>query len=361
VKRRDLLGFLGSRNILPKYGFPVDVVELRTQSSANPVGANLDLSRDLSSAIFEYAPGAEVVAGGWLWKSAGVYRMPDRDLVHGWWALCPHCHHFDTSLEQLEEACPNCAAQRRPQRYQIPEFGFIAESNPKRPSGTPPQRSWSGGTHFIGAGEVISSSDGMTAHAPSSIALEARRRARLMAVSTSPSGNGYLICDWCGRGLPTTGQSTRTHEHAWKSDDCSGPMTRTSLAHAYETDVLTLEFRIGQAPSPQQAWSAMYGLLDASATILGTARDDIDGTLWFAHGTPRLVLFDTVPGGAGIVLRIPERLLQILARAQSKLAGCECGEDTSCYSCLRSYRNSSRHDILSRGSALTLLSALSGE
>jgi len=361
VKRRDLLGFLGSRNILPKYGFPVDVVELRTQSSANPVGANLDLSRDLSSAIFEYAPGAEVVAGGWLWKSAGVYRMPDRDLVHGWWALCPHCHHFDTSLEQLEEACPNCAAQRRPQRYQIPEFGFIAESNPKRPSGTPPQRSWSGGTHFIGAGEVISSSDGMTAHAPSSIALEARRRARLMAVSTSPSGNGYLICDWCGRGLPTTGKSTRKHEHAWKSDDCSGPMTRTSLAHAYETDVLTLEFRIGQAPSPQQAWSAMYGLLDASATILGTARDDIDGTLWFAHGTPRLVLFDTVPGGAGIVLRIPERLLQILARAQSKLAGCECGEDTSCYSCLRSYRNSSRHDILSRGSALTLLSALTGE
>ena len=30
IRERELLGFLGSRNVLPKYGFPTDVVELRT-------------------------------------------------------------------------------------------------------------------------------------------------------------------------------------------------------------------------------------------------------------------------------------------------------------------------------------------
>ncbi len=29
IRDRRLLGFLGSRNVLPKYGFPVDVVELQ--------------------------------------------------------------------------------------------------------------------------------------------------------------------------------------------------------------------------------------------------------------------------------------------------------------------------------------------
>ena len=34
ISNRDLLGYLGSHNILPKYGFPTDVVELRTNHLA---------------------------------------------------------------------------------------------------------------------------------------------------------------------------------------------------------------------------------------------------------------------------------------------------------------------------------------
>ncbi len=37
---------------------------------------------------------------------------------------------------------------------------------------------------------------------------------------------------------------------------------------------------------------------------------------------------------------------------------CECGAETSCYGCLRSYRNAFSHDQLSRAAALTLLNQL---
>ena len=41
---RFLLGFLASRNVLPKYGFPVDVVDLNLAGSGDADAANLDLS-----------------------------------------------------------------------------------------------------------------------------------------------------------------------------------------------------------------------------------------------------------------------------------------------------------------------------
>lgn len=64
---RFLLGFLASRNVLPKYGFPVDVVELNLAGSGDADAASLDLSRDLKLAISDYAPGAQVVAAKTLW------------------------------------------------------------------------------------------------------------------------------------------------------------------------------------------------------------------------------------------------------------------------------------------------------
>jgi hypothetical protein len=66
LTKRPLIGLLANRNVLPKYGFPTDTVELRTVYSGDPAGRRVELSRDLSAAIYEYAPGGEVVAGGKL-------------------------------------------------------------------------------------------------------------------------------------------------------------------------------------------------------------------------------------------------------------------------------------------------------
>lgn len=51
-------GFLANHNVLPKYGFPVDSVERTNFGYGKDAGSMLDLSRDLSQAIYEYAPDA---------------------------------------------------------------------------------------------------------------------------------------------------------------------------------------------------------------------------------------------------------------------------------------------------------------
>ena len=70
------------------------------------------------------------------------------------------------------------------------------------------------------------------------------------------------------------------------------------------------------------------------------------------------MLFDTVPGGAGGALRIARAFPQVLETALRRVARCDCGEETSCYGCLRNFRNQSFHDQLRRGDALAFLSRL---
>src|ERR1700758_1968879 len=107
------------------------------------MGERLELSRDLTSAIYEYAPGGEIVAGGRLWTSAGVYKRPGRELTGKRFAVCAHCEGMQVSDDELEKICPKC---ERPYanpdingRYVVPEFGFLADRDTRNPGMSPPQ------------------------------------------------------------------------------------------------------------------------------------------------------------------------------------------------------------------------------
>ncbi|MBW4720611.1 DEAD/DEAH box helicase [Saccharothrix obliqua] len=363
--KRDLLGFLANRNVLPKYGFPVDTVELRTTYSSSPVGRRLELTRDLSAAIHEYAPGGEVVAGGHLWRSGGVYRLPDRELIGKHYFVCEHCRHYWEGEEDIDPTCPSCSvvAGRAPRRYYVPEFGFVAEPEPRRTTTTPPKRSWNGATHVRAlAAEATTTATWL---APRGVSLDvvAGSRGRLIALSEGPHRAGYLICDWCGAGRAVDGKKT-THQHLLRGTDCAGPMRQRSLAHPYETDLMDITFGplAGPPVTDEGAWrSLLYALLEGAAERLELSRDDIDGTL---HPRPGggtgIVLFDTVPGGAGGVLRIAESLGGVVAAARDRVRDCDCGVETSCYGCLRGYRNQRFHESLTRRSALDVLEPLVG-
>lgn len=359
LETRDLLGFLGSRNILPKYGFPSDVVDLKTSITAQIQGARLDLSRDLTGAIYEFAPGAEIVAGGLKWTSAGVYRLPGKELISGWISECGECGHFESSLAPLEMTCPECAADRRVNEYSIPEFGFVADRNPTKPGLKPPIRSWNGATHFVGKG--VTQGEPIQSAIVGGVNWErqAQERATMVAVSTGARNAGFALCDWCGRGWSRAlGGFPKSHNHAWKDEKCTGPTQHRYLAHEFQTDVVTISVGAHDSHSISALWSTLYALLEGAAEHLQISRDDIDGTIAFSKSGVRLVLFDTVPGGAGGALRISEHFETVAKRALSMVSDCECGKETSCYSCLRSYRNQMRHELLARGSAVETLAQL---
>ncbi|MBA2671484.1 MAG: DUF1998 domain-containing protein [Gemmatimonadetes bacterium] len=110
-----------------------------------------------------------------------------------------------------------------------------------------------------------------------------------------------------------------------------------------------------------EARSTLYALLEA-VRALDINRGDIDGTLHFAiqGEAPSFVIFDAVPGGAGNAHRIAERLPALFEAAYQRVEKCECGEETSCYNCLRNYRNQLWHDRISRRDALHVLRRVTG-
>lgn len=279
LRKRDLLGFLANRNVLPKYGFPVDSVELKTNFGyGKDAGANLDLSRDLAQAIYEYAPDATLVAGGQLWTSRGIYRIPGRDLVEYEYYVCKRCGGFRHGLGAVDPACQHCGevSSTIPRKLTIPEFGFVAGREPTKPGPRPPQRSWSGAIHVLaGSPEAISRVQMLPG---GRLDLDVGPRGRLVAVADGPQSMGFWVCDWCGHGAARMNHIGRPpkHQHLLKNTPCTGPQRLVDLGHQYETDLLTVKPHLPGLFVNQASWkSVMYALVEAACEVLEIARDEL--------------------------------------------------------------------------------------
>ena len=365
IESRQLLGYLANKNILPKYGFPVDTVELRTVHCESEVGASLELSRDLSQAIYDYAPGNQVVAGGKLWTSRGLHKLPKRELVEMKYRTCKTCGQFQcgTALD-LDAVCPSCQHEfSKVRTFVVPEFGFVADRKVEDVKPEPPERRWHGDSYVENLGEV---SDPFPWESTGGVSVEARAgtRARMIVISDGDAV-GFQLCGRCGWAAPATMRTGRGgHQRPATGAPCDGSVRIVSLAHRYETDIAEFSFSsVAYDKASESRWlSVLYALLEGASEALEISRDDIDGTLsWTADGRRSVVLFDTVPAGAGASKNIAENLDRVVQFAVDRVARCDCGEETSCYGCLRSFKNEKFHDQLSRAGALEIFAALKVE
>jgi uncharacterized protein DUF1998 len=121
-----------------------------------------------------------------------------------------------------------------------------------------------------------------------------------------------------------------------------------------------VEFHLPVLPDEAAGDYAGLGLGIATALLEGIAEvvdvPSVDLSVTIARGgsagIPVIVLYDAVPGGAGLVGHVEDAIIfrKSLEAAYRRVeGGCECGEDTSCYGCLRSYRNQFAHVQLRRG------------
>jgi ATP-dependent helicase YprA (DUF1998 family) len=89
---------------------------------------------------------------------------------------------------------------------------------------------------------------------------------------------------------------------------------------------------------------------------LQIANDDIDVIILpSTESLVRIALVDAVPAGAGFAKLVAENLGHVFPSALERVEGCDCGLDTSCYECLRTYRNQKDHEILTRRDAIEAL------
>ena len=366
ITDEGVINFLARKNVLPKYGFPVDVVELDL-TRAGDAAAGIELERDMRLAIADYAPGSEVVAGKMVWRSEGLKRHAKREWRVRAWAECGECGRYrDAQKGNLPEVCAVCGSadisRGRSGVWIAPIFGFVGAKSQTDIVESPVARRSSMQSWFSEYGKGGEPAPVIpTGFAPGSLTTHLSRQGRIVVVNSGSGRRGFRICDLCGWGEPAprhaSKREAKAHRNPRTKGECKGTPQFRHLGHDFLTDVL--EVRLAGLYNETQLRSALYALLEGAGR-LGIKRDEIDGTLHtYAFGSAAaIVIYDTVPGGAGHAKRIQEGFTDVVDAALERVRNCECGPETSCYGCLRSYRNQLHHDSLSRGAAeeaLTLL------
>ena len=339
IAKESALVFLSRKAIIPKYGFPVDVVELDTRPEDG--GTAVSLQRDLSQAIAEYAPGSKVVANKKEWESKGIKKVGEKEFEIRRY-LCDDARNF-------RKIADNDPPEVGEKKYLWPQFGFVTSrfDKPKEPKGKARRlyatRPYFGGFHAEPLTQMIHDVK-MTQTSPGS----------MVVLCGGKNGEGFHICKRCGAGFSKI-------EHPHKNpdgQDCKGgfyePM---SLGHEFVTDVMRLQFP--KVTEEWPAYSLAFALLLGAAQILNVPENDINATI--TGGVDNhlaIVLYDNVPGGAGLVANLwqGEIFTAALQTAEKRMSG-KCGCDESCYGCLRNYRNQFAHPYLRREDALQYLQA----
>lgn len=341
IAEEQTLKFLSRKAVIPKYGFPVDVVELDTRSGDGD-RAGVALQRDLSQAIAEYAPGGKVVANKREWESCGVKSVAGKA-----WPIRHYQYDDARNFVQWNEGQPPGSSAAR--KYLIPEFGFVTPlfKKPSEPHGRA-RRLYTTRPFFRGFGEE--------AHLETKTVLGVRLTealpGTLVILCEGRNRKGFFICRSCGahKARPQAAHKSPS------GSDCRGTLEKFSLGHELVTDVVRLQFP--QLYGEWDAYSVAYAVLLGAAETLNVPDTDLNVTITGGEnsGESAIVLYDNVPGGAGLVAQLEEEdiFAQVVHSGRERVQG-NCGCDSSCYGCLRSYRNQFAHPYLNRERARQIL------
>jgi len=375
----QLLEFLISSGLLPKYAFPVDVVSLALPDSGNGARSSWTSSsgamqRDLKIALAEYAPGSEVVMGKhpstWVYKSQAVYDPYNTTPNHradGTLIECLNCKGVEVALPGSDvDECATCGSlDIAPYPYISPR-GFAVDHSlvdggrrPFKGGGTEgagvasPARLLVGATSFE-SGQPLTASPRIFTHV---------NVGELMVVNKGPNPDrpGFLICQTCGRCLDP--ETAGPHRYPVNIPPNRGPNrgprvgsecpNRTDftnmlvMGHRYHSEVLLLGTELGDtldAPYGQPHGSAIwnsFGTLLANAASVVLQIDPAElrvGVRPVRRGTDlhgEVYLHDDVPGGAGYARAIERAMPEILSKALE--LGMDCKNPScagACHKCL---------------------------
>ena len=383
--RNELIEFLVRNNILPKYGFPVDTVELY-QNTNTVTDKKLQMVRDLQLAISEYAPDAQVVADGKLYTSRYIRKLPQttgQDWETAYIAQCknPSCltwNHRAMEPGASGKECVSCHEIIEKFRWKQaiePRKGFVADAKPKDVPMRKPDKVYRSDDYYIGdAQRQIMQKYAFVMKDGNKFQMETSINDSLMVVCN----DDFYVCPHCGYAESTienmedagfnSHQKTLEKKHVtpW-GKKCEVKLIKNKLCHVFKTDVVRLVFSTPQAGKQDVMLSVMYALLEALSSVLDIERNDIKGCLHkVVYGSNliySIVLYDAVAGGAGHVRRLVtengDKFRQIVEKAIAITKGCNCSP--SCYSCLRNYYNQKIHDKLNRKYAYDFLENYAGE
>lgn len=407
-----LLRDLSARNFLPGYGFPTDVVvfdnftiedykknknqkELKKDREDNISRYKGLPSRNLAIAIREYAPGAEVVLDGRVYKSVGVsLHWQNLSLTTNeaqkfdiaW--RCNHCGHLgysggvDTKNELLCEN-PECLApilSKNIKKILVPN-GFVTDSYERTKNNIsnqvfmPVKEPWVSVAAVAislpnaGLGFMRSGADGKVVH-----------------YTEGANGKGFAVCMVCGRSDSMTSEgefpsSLHPQKHHFppkprKEDKdeigkrvaCQGQgalQGSVSFGFQAQTDVFEIvlkkpeigEYLQATVENKKIALTLAVALRFSLAEILGVSPSELGYSVrpikLNGDSIYAVQLYDVLSGGAGFASSAPEYIENLLKIMIAKLHCHHC--EDACGECLLD--SMTRHDYasLDRKAALSWL------
>lgn len=362
LKKERTIAILAENGVLPKYGFPTDLVELHLLDIENSVGENrLELSRGMRQAIREYAPGAEIVAGKTLWKSVGLRKPKGQELRTRRYGKCPNCETFVWPIENFSDKgeCPVCHTEFALEKNMlIPSYGFVGTENKKGVGLRRPRPKGYASVHFsqhwpneTATGEC---------RFPGGTVKDKYAENGQLCVLNSPT-KGFQVCSYCNRAA--VGGERIQHTYWCEKSGAAPKINRFSaLGTAFVSDVLELVFDFDAATGcGDDDWEAvMWALFTAAAKILEVPETELGGATYKNDaGSFSILIYDDVPGGAGHVRQLSKEVTELIEEAYKVVDGhCGCGEETCCYGCIANYYNQVVQANLSRGAAKRILGTL---
>jgi DEAD/DEAH box helicase domain-containing protein len=365
-----LLRELIKRSYLPGHGFPTDVVIFDTSTihlNKRQDGSADDKqrrttprefpSRELDRAIRDYAPGADVVVDGVVYKSAGIrldWKRPalettvrDIQALRTAWR-CERCGATDTS-HNIPEVCPACAQSGSLKWYRyLRPSGFTCDPVEKphaeveKTDFIPSKLPWV----TARGGEWMSLADASVGR------FRASRSGMVFHHTLGARGYGYCICLDCGRAaeedgpphlLPPVPKSMGNHRplRVTKKNGgrliCSGvekkfPVQRHhALGYEVTTDVFEIQFE--ELEEVSVGLPIAVAMRDALARTLGIEAAEMGLGVtqtreW--EGMPArwsIFLYDQASGGAGFSVNAAGLISDVIKGAADIL---NCPNGSSC-------------------------------
>lgn len=383
---QPLISFLSRFGVIPTYSFPVNNITLeiltsRKQGGGKPWEQDLNLDRDARIGIVEYAPGAQVVARGRVWTSRGIGFYPKHFMPERYYRVCPACRNVEIgeSPDLVPQTCPKCqeAMPGFPRAFIEPRsfVTSVHESQGKEPGMTRVRPPVAMETQL-----VTSARDEDFLDSPLLGITWAMQDAKAgtMLVVNKGKGDGFKRCV-CGytEVIPHGGITSFNlpgHKEPYTGSECvrKERFKAQDFAHQFRTDVLQLriDHRIPLPPDldadAQETFRVEVArtLTEATRIALAEALEIQDGEVtgtfrWRISAGPEIIIFDSVPGGAGYVGMFFQKFTakDLLKRA-AKVLECIKHCTNGCSHCVCTYSNQIYWDQFKRNECLNWVKTL---
>ena len=392
-----LLDTLLYKGVLPRYAFPTDVATFHvfaSDSSKYRPKFEFAPSQGMAVALSQYAPGKQVWISGKCYTSGAIYSPFEHDRKLQWderrlYLECRTCGYAYTTPAQGDVQrgarldCPACEGSMTlgPAAHWIRPTGFAhpADEPEMTSPDDAPQTSYATRARLTYRGpaqtEWTAVSDTIRFHAV---------REHLLVSNTGPKKAGYTYCQSCGRIEATaerTGKLLRPHSKPYpdeKQQRCAKPFVPDGvvLGTDFVTDVALFSFTLsdpirlkaGETITQIALRTFSEALARAACGLLqidpGEIQAEFRGALSLGgvQGLETEVfLYDTLPGGAGFARAAALQGVKLFEEALRLMENCpdpEC--DSSCYRCLRTFRNRMDHSALDRHAGAALARVILG-